>query len=674
MKNFLSYLVLLLFFLISGFRLSAQDQKTKDSLLSVAFKAKTDSNSVLAVKTLIGMYFNTGNYDSALKYGYAAIDLSKKINDKTSLTRSYFNLGSIYTNLYNQDSLLYYNGLAEKEAIELKDTFLLVHCYSNYAAGYRKLGDYKASLNYAIRGAEIAEHSTDSAIIKILPMLYHDIGATFKIQNQYRKTIEYGEKALEFTNYPGEQRYRILILLEITDAYLKLKQLEEAGKYISTAVKESDSLGNMVISLQAYNTQAIYFSNSGNSDLAIETYKKVYNLCDSVKDYNMKTHVANNIAIEYWLQKQYDKAKPYAEEANSLSLEQKQFTVTASSFDVLKRIATAQGDYKAALRYANLFKRYSDSTINQETQNQIVSLEKKYQTEKKEREIAELTAANAAHELTVARRNRLIIAGGLGALLLLLTFGFLYRNSKQKQLLVAKENALHLEQIEFLKKEQQVLSLRSMVNGQETERTRIARDLHDGLGGIFSTIKMYLSTLQHEQEALQHSELFNRSFKLIDTASEEIRRIAHNMMPEGLMKLGLVHALEDMCTNISAAKQLDVKLQTYGMEQRMNISTEIMLYRIVQELLTNIIKHAQATQAIVQFNRNGDRLSVTVEDNGRGFNLKKSDDKEQTGLETVKSRVNYLNGQISIDSESDIGTTVLMEFLVNDDPETSQSS
>ena len=321
------------------------------------------------------------------------------------------------------------------------------------------------------------------------------------------------------------------------------------------------------------------------------------------------------------------------------------------------------------MQYAEQHKEYADSATNEATQNVTLSLEKKYETEKKEKEIAALTIANTAQELAVVKRNRLLLVGGLAALFLLIMLSLLYRNSKQKQLLAAKENALHQEQIKFLQRQQQVVSLQSMINGQETERSRISKDLHDGLGGLFSTIKMYFSTLQHEQQSLKDNALFTKSYELIDTASEEVRRIAHNMMPEVLMKLGLIHALQDMCTNITAGKLVQVKLQTYGMEKRKAPGTEIMLYRIVQELLNNVIKHAQATLVIVQFNQEADRLTVTVEDNGHGFNVQEVDENNHVGLETIRSRVNYLNGNISIDSEESVGTTVLMEFLINKDSE-----
>ena len=204
------------------------------------------------------------------------------------------------------------------------------------------------------------------------------------------------------------------------------------------------------------------------------------------------------------------------------------------------------------------------------------------------------------------------------------------------------------------------------INGQEGERTRIARDLHDGLGGIFSTVKMHFSTLQHEVPELKGNNLYRKSFEMVDGASEELRKIAHNMMPEVLMKMGLVPALQDLCNNINAGKQLHINLQAYGMEKRLSGSIEIMLFRIIQELINNIIKHSSASEAIIQFNRNANNLTITVEDNGRGFDVNELEAKRHAGLQTIKSRVAYLDGRISIDSKTGVGTTVMIDLLLNE--------
>jgi signal transduction histidine kinase len=241
-----------------------------------------------------------------------------------------------------------------------------------------------------------------------------------------------------------------------------------------------------------------------------------------------------------------------------------------------------------------------------------------------------------------------------------------YRNSRQRREIAEKEQTLQKEQILFLERQQQVVSLQSMINGQETERTRIAKDLHDGLGGLFSTVKMYFSTLQHNNPQLGNDELFQKGYAIIDTASVEVRRIAHNMMPEVLLKLGLVNALKDLCDSITAGKLLSVSLEVHGMNGRFNATTEIMLFRIIQELLNNIIKHARATEVIIQCVRDQSRLSVIVEDNGRGFNTAEAEAGPHAGMATVKNRVDYLKGHITVDSQKNVGTTVMMDFLINE--------
>jgi signal transduction histidine kinase len=133
-------------------------------------------------------------------------------------------------------------------------------------------------------------------------------------------------------------------------------------------------------------------------------------------------------------------------------------------------------------------------------------------------------------------------------------------------------------------------------------------------------------------------------------------------MPEVLQKLGLMQALKDLCSTINAKNSLQVSLLDYGMEERLSLQTEIIIYRIVQELLSNVIKHSNATEAILQFNRSGNNINITVEDNGSGFVVQSPKDKLHTGIDIIKERVNFLNGDISIDSQPGIGTTVMISF------------
>ncbi len=658
--------ILLLICLLYQFNSFGQDKKIQDSLFVTANKQTPDTNSVKALQAIQRNFFNAGLFDSTYKYAQQTIALAKKINDTKGLAKAHYSMGLVCTNLFKYDSAVKYIGLAETQALQLNDSFLLANCYNTLSMMERYKAAYNNSLTYALQSAAIAEKAMDSALIKLLPKIYYNIYGALVGENQFEKAITYAKKALLFTNYPDEQRYKILLHSAISDAYINLKQTATAKPFLDTAVALTKNFDNIVLKMLTASSEGFYYDQTADYEKALAAYHLSYQYADNNNNNYLKAEAGDNLAAIYYKIKKYTEANRFASVANTIALSVNHIKVAASTFNTLKNTAEAKGDYKKALQYAEQFKIYADSATNEATQKTTLSLESKYQSQKKEKEIGELKIANAEKELTAVKRNRFLLIGSLSAAAIMLILALMYRNSNSKKILALKEHDIQKEQIKFLEGQQQVISLQSMVNGQEAERTRIAKDLHDGLGGLFSTMKMYLSTLQHEQEKLKENTLFNKTYELIDTASEEVRRIAHNMMPEVLAKLGLIPAIQDMCSNISSGKLMQVKLQSYGMEQRLKGSAEIMLYRIVQELLSNIIKHAQATEAIVQFNQDAGRLMVTVEDNGIGFNQYYIDNKKHSGLGIIKSRVNYLHGTIAIDSREKVGTTVVMEFLLEE--------
>jgi signal transduction histidine kinase len=158
--------------------------------------------------------------------------------------------------------------------------------------------------------------------------------------------------------------------------------------------------------------------------------------------------------------------------------------------------------------------------------------------------------------------------------------------------------------------------------------------------------------------------MFERSLDMLDTSIQELRRVAHNMMPEALTKFGLDEALKDYCNNINNSQIVQVKYQSFGMEERLDSSTEIIVYRIVQELFANIFKHARATEVLVQLLKEGDRLSIAVEDNGLGFDVKDLETNKGAGWSNIRSRVDYLKGKLDLHSGQGEGTSVNIEFHV----------
>lgn len=640
-------------------------QRKIDSIIAVAFMNNPDTSAVKAFSELQRYHFNMGQFDSALYYCNLSIPVAQKVNNINRLSRIYYNTGLVYTNLTRYDSAKKYLDKAIKMAKENLDTPLLINCYNSNALLSNYQSDFKTAVQYMTRVASLIENSNNPDLLNFLPQTYGNIGHNLMAENQFEKGIAYEKKALLFRKYPDEQRYRVMLHLDIADAFIKLKKTAQAKLHLDTAKIGNDQLNNIQVESLVLNTEGFYFDAVNNLPASLAAYLKAYQIADSIASDYLKSEIADNVAKIYLKMNNDAMAEKYAITANNIAMRLHHLKVAASTFETLKKVAFAKGDFKKAFFLSEKEKLYSDSATNIETQKSAVYLEALYQNEKKENEIAALTLSNTSKELAVLKRNRLLLVGGLTASALLFMMGLLYRYSRQKRLIAEKDVMLQQEQVKFLERQQQIVSLQSMVNGQETERSRIAKDLHDGLGGLFSTIKMYFSTLQHEQTVLKGDPLFIKSYDLVNTASEEVRRIAHNMMPEVLIKIGLIQAVQELCNSISAGKLLKARLLTYGMEKRLNPSTEAMLFRIIQELLNNIIKHAKATEAIIQFNKEGNRLSIVVEDNGHGFNMQETAVNAKAGLASVQSRVNYLNGKLSIDSQKESGTTIMMDFLLN---------
>lgn len=215
-----------------------------------------------------------------------------------------------------------------------------------------------------------------------------------------------------------------------------------------------------------------------------------------------------------------------------------------------------------------------------------------------------------------------------------------------------------------VKTEQQLKEMQlweALVNGEEKERSRIAKDLHDGVAGMLAAAKMHLASLHSSEREIAETAAFKQAIQLLEEAAVEVRKTSHNLMPELLLQHGLDEALRRYCCNISNNSTLVVRYDSWGELKRYKSSFELSVYRIVQELVNNIVKHAQASEAVVQFHCDEKVLYVTVEDNGIGFSNGQSQ-KEGMGLSNLHARIKAMNGQIELNAVTGQGVNVYLEF------------
>jgi signal transduction histidine kinase len=238
-----------------------------------------------------------------------------------------------------------------------------------------------------------------------------------------------------------------------------------------------------------------------------------------------------------------------------------------------------------------------------------------------------------------------------------ITFFSLGLAHKRRQDAIEKIEAQDALKLEV--ERQQVRHLNALSEAQESERSRFAKDLHDGLGGMLSGVKLSLSNMKgNAMLSGQYVDVFERALDMLDNSIHELRRVAHNLMPESLVKFGLAASLKDFCDFINSSKVINVIFQQIGTYHRLEMSAEIVLYRVINELVNNALRHASATELIIQLNYDDHLLTLTVEDNGKGFDPSTLDQTTGSGWPNIKSRIAYLKGSLDVQASPGNGTSV----------------
>ena len=233
--------------------------------------------------------------------------------------------------------------------------------------------------------------------------------------------------------------------------------------------------------------------------------------------------------------------------------------------------------------------------------------------------------------------------------MLILFFLVYYRQKAVKDRIVAENRIRQLEE------EKRMLSARALVEGQEDERKRIAVELHDGIGVLLSAVKMQFTSIRDNSP--ENQPLIDRANHLLEQVSGDVRRISHNMMPGLLTKLGLFEALGDLFDNISETEGITVLAEIPDQAERLPENREIMIYRIIQEMVNNTLKHAKAEHINLKISFVEGEMEINYSDDGIGFNLEEKMQAKSFGLQSIRSRVDFLNGEIVIRSEKSEGTS-----------------
>ncbi|PUZ27758.1 Signal transduction histidine kinase [Chitinophaga costaii] len=506
-------------------------------------------------------------------------------------------------------------------------------------------------LNKAIPLAEKAGNDEKIALY------YTQLATLFMYNARFDKAEVYNNKALDLleSKHPNSPNLLFAYFAAISNSIYS-KKPAKAKVYLDKAQQLLAPYPASVNYPNYYYNESLYYTTVNEFGKAMASLNKGIAMAKTLQQQQL---------LQMLVFRKYNilqESHQYAAARNLLTDILQEGTLTAdvnnrkTVYQEMATVNASLGNMRAAYNWLVKYGQLSDSLQERKLQSNIQELEIKYHAAQNEQKIATLQAANEK-AAQVAHYTRLLnlLLGIAAALLLVITaFGWLfYRNHKK----LAAQTALNYQQqLRETEQQRQIQVGQALLQGEENERERVARDLHDGLGGMLASIKLNLSTLATEP-ALQ------KILLQLDHSSTELRRIAHNMMPESLLHYGLSIALKELCESLET-DQLKISFQPFGIKEQLNKSTQLTIYRIVQETLSNALRHAQASSVVVQCSQNEDTFFITVEDNGRGFDKGQIVQSKGIGLTNIQKRVRFLNGRMDIEAAVNEGTTINIELDV----------
>lgn len=623
-------------------------QAEMDSLLKVLTTAKDDTAKVY-LYIAIGNACEYEDPQRAARYYLQAGDLSRRLDYKMGLIKFISNYTGVLNVRGAYDSSLMLNKQAIELARQLGDQMTIAKAYANTGNSYHYLSEYDSAVYcYEMAGRyfqEIDNKYLVARMYEVEQLIYQNMG-------QYKKALQYGKRAVSELRISGDSVDLGRCLLNLANSY-------ESNNYRDSALpcyREALAVSQRANYIQGQSASLLGIGNiyyhMSQADQMKPYYEKALAITRGSDDMQGQLTALRGLSLYYLLKNELDSAQVYCRASLSIADTLGTKHDLYESLHVLSSILYAQHHIIEAENVRSRMQVLENEMRGDEFQQKTIAIEKRFETEKKEARI-KLQEAQLRQKSTL----NYILIGGLLALAIIA--GLSYRTYRQRQ-------KLQQQRISELETEKQLTATEAILKGEEKERSRLAQDLHDGLGGLLSGIKYSLNNMKENLIMTPaNAQAFERSIGMLDHSISEMRRVAHNLMPENLLKFGLDAAMRDFCSEMQMNGMLQVRYQSLGLKDKsIDQSLSVTVYRVTQELLNNIVKHAGATEAMVQIAAGDRQLTITVEDNGKGLAEEQIKKSPGIGWQNIYSRVQYHKGTISIQSIPGQGTSVYIEFPV----------
>lgn len=552
--------------------------------------------------------FNMSHTD-AVKWVQYCVEYSIQLGNERLIGRSYLNLGmSLYMSgdypgcLENYQKAL---SIFEKNG----DKQYVGRTCNEFSVYWRKQKQYDRALEDLDRSFKMCSECHDTVCVETS---LNNRAVVYEMMGNYPDAVRFYQRAEEVALAIRDSLGLAFIYADEAECYRLKEDRDSSLLLIDASIAIMEKLNNRQgVGLNLINKAAIFHEN-GQHQKAIETYLQCIGLGEQLGYVDLLKNA------------HYQLGKEYAE----------------------------TGDFEKSFDHIDRSYSLRDSLINEEKMRSLSEMEVKYETEKIEKDLLKEQQQRIKTELKVATRNNWLIGLGLGTFVVV--FMTLFVLQRKTRLLQAQKDRAIIAERER--------GIQAVFDATEDERKRIAKDLHDGVGQQMSGLKLAWQNLAISATNLSENEkktLIELS-GILDSAADEVRSISHRMMPRVLEEMGLIPALEDMLEKALKFTSLTYQFDHFNLDHRLPKRTEVALFRITQELVNNIIKHAQATLVSVQLFRNQNQLILIVEDNGKGMNGEET--REGHGLLNIRSRLNTIHGEVNFEASPTAGTTATIRL------------
>ncbi len=679
-------LITILLAITTWFPSNAQSIKEPRILDSLQFKI----DSLLTPQDKINQYLKAWevaksiNHQQAIAFAKKGMDLARESDDYDDMSTFLWQAGLSFQMLGEFDSAMHYirQSVQVAEAHQLTQAKLTAD--HRLAALYYRMGNSDSA---RVIFQKVLAESVKNTFGKGEMLASSGLGKLAKREGDYEQALLYFMRELELAHtldFPNSEAHA---LMNMGIIYGKMRDLSKAKSMSLEALSIASEIGDRDRTLQLYNNLAVMYRISGNYDSSLYFQQQSLSISRQIGNRGQVTLSYMNFGTTYAYQKKFDLAEKYYDSAYALAKNSKNIPQKMSLLQNLSAVNKDRGYFNESIRYARMalalsqttkqtntlpdlyenmylsfkglgmadsalfyheqFLIYHDSLFNETKQKNIEELKIKYETQKNEGDMLDLENKSLEQSLALASKRillNILYGTSFTVLVVLILLWILYR-VKHRNTLIIKE-----KEIERLVREKEMNAAVALLSGQEEERKRIAQEIHDGIGVLLSSASLYLSQLNTSSTKEEVDVALQKAGEMIRQAADDVRKISHNMMPGVLSRFGLWDALEDLFEEVEEMGIVKVQYSRQGAKTRLAENTEVMVYRMMQELVNNTLKHAQASLIQANIQRANTTLTILYKDNGVGFHQDNLPKEKSLGLSGIYSRTEYLHGSIKIQS------------------------